>query len=263
MSLLKAVYSSGRIISELVAIDLPQEILSNTSYEADIMNGVFSRLQHLDLRISEFQSSNGMPCDEYFRGRDLAATTLRRLLNEPNDLQRLSLSFLDRELEFSFAVLKRTKLDRSPRRWLPGLKQLSLSNFIATWPDLKYLLEDATSLKSLTLREGTLRKGSMIDLLMTLRGLKLDEICIDGRWVTDEAMGEWHSHGEDDFSGCTMYGGPSDVKGLRSEIESYIISGGECPLPEIWVHDAGESVWCMKKGDASWHWVIRDYGQPL
>lgn len=62
MSLLKAVYSSGRIISELVAIDLPEEILSSTLYEADTMNGVFCQLQHLDLRISQFLSCDWMLC---------------------------------------------------------------------------------------------------------------------------------------------------------------------------------------------------------
>lgn len=180
---------------------------------------------------------------------------LRKLLNEPNDLQRLSLSFRGRKAEFSSELLKCTNLDRSPRRWLPGLKQLSLSHFLATWLDLKCLLEDATSLKSVTLREGTLENGSMKDLLMTLRGLKLDKICIDGRWVVDEDGGEWHSHGGD--SSCVYYDGPNDVKGLRYEIKSYIINGGECPLPEISEHDRGERLWCMRKGDASWHWLYR------
>ena len=254
MSLLKAVYSSGRIISELVAIDLLEEILSNISYEADIMKGVFFPLQHLDLRISEFPSSNWMSPgrSSYFRRRNLAAMTLRKLLDEPNDLQRLSLSFPGREAEFSFELLERTSLDHLPQRWLPGLKQLGLSHFLAIRPDFKHLLEDATSLKSLTLREATLENGSMIDLLMALRGLKLEEICIDGRWVIDDDIGEWHSHGEADFSGCEFYDGPYDVKGLRHEIESYIINGGECPLPEIWEYGCGERV----KGDASWHWVI-------
>ncbi len=58
MSLLKAVYSSGRIVTELVATDLPEAMLNGAKYEADIMNGVFYPLQHLDLKISEFPHSD-------------------------------------------------------------------------------------------------------------------------------------------------------------------------------------------------------------
>jgi len=37
MSLLKAVHSSGRIVSELIAIDLPEAMLDDKNYEADII----------------------------------------------------------------------------------------------------------------------------------------------------------------------------------------------------------------------------------
>ncbi len=116
--------------------------------------------------------------------------TLRKLLNEPKDLQRLSLSFpIDREAEFSFDIFDRTNLDRFPRKWLPGLKQLRLSNFLAAWSDLRDLLQNASSMKSLTLCEATMVTGSMISLLRILHDLKLTDVCIDGRWKVQEDGG--------------------------------------------------------------------------
>lgn len=258
MSLLKAVYSSGRVISELLAVDLPKDILNGTKYEADIMNGVFYPLQHLDLKISEFPHSDllsrGIQTN-YFRGRHVASMQLRKLLNVPRDLRRLSLSFPEsREAEYSFDIFDQTNLDRFPRLWLPRLTQLKLSNFLCTWTDLKGLLTDAGSLKSLTLREATLESGSMISLFTTLRDLKLEDVCVDGLWRVPEDGGEWHSHDEQNFYDCEHYEGRYVVDGMRSKIQSYIIKGGICPLPS-WSLDGHEDMVWELEGDTSWHFI--------
>lgn len=258
MSLLKAVYSSGRIISELVAIDLPKAMLNSTKYEADIMNGVFYPLTHADLKISEFPHSDWLSRGgetNYFRGRNIAAMTLRKLLNVPKDLQRLSLAFpTGREAEFSFDIFDRTNLDRFPRKWLSGLKELKLSNFLCSWSDLRELLKEARSIKSLTLRKATMETGSMISLLTTLRELNLDDVCIDGRWKIQEDGGEWHSYDEDCFYGCEHYEGPYAANGLRYKIESYVISAGSCPLPELTLDGHEDRIWELE-GDTSWHYI--------
>lgn len=258
VSLLKAAYSSDRIISELVAIDLPKAMLGSTNYKADIMSGVFYTLKHADLKISEFPHSDWLSRGgeiNYFRGRMIAAMTLRKLLNIPEDLQGLSLTFpTGREAEFSFYIFDRTNLDRFPRKWLSNLKQLKLSNFLCTWADLRQLLKDASNLKSLTLREATMETGSMICLLTTLRELNLDNVCIDGRWKVQEDGGEWHSHDEDHFYDCEHYEGPYATNGLRRMIESYIIRGGSCPLPE-WTQDGHEDKIWELEGDTSWHYI--------
>lgn len=263
MSLLKAVYSSGRIIRELIAIDLPKAMLSGTEYEADIIAGVFYPLHQLDLKISEFPHSDWLHSDwlscgrgtNYVRGRNIASVTLRKLLNGPKDLQRLSLCFPSgREAEFSFDIFDRTDLDRFPRKWLAGLKQLGLSNFLCTWSNLRDLLQDARDLKSLTLRDATLETGSMITLLKSLGDLKLEEVCIDGRWMVEEDGGEWHSHDEDHFDGCEFYEGCYVVDGLRSRIESYIIGGGPCPLADWDENSCADKEWALL-GDTSWHYI--------
>jgi hypothetical protein len=258
MSLLKAVYSSGRIITNLVAIDLPKAIFVGTEYEVDIMKGVFFPLRNLDLKFSEFPHSDWLSRggdSSYFRGRNLVTTTLRKLLNEPRDLQRLALSFPEgREREFSFDIFDQTNLDRFPRTWLPGLKQLNLSNFLCAWSDLKNLLEDTRGLKALTLREGTLETGSMISLLTTLRELKLDDFCIDGKWRVQEDVGEWHSHDEETFYDCEQYEGRFAHSGMRPSIESYVISGGPCPLPALTPDGHQDRIW-ENQGDMSWHYI--------
>jgi hypothetical protein len=258
ISLLKAVYSSATVVTELIAIDLPKAMLNGTKYEADIMNRVFHHLRHLDLKLSEFPHSDWLSRGgetSYFRGRNIAAMTLRKLLNEPKDLQRLALSFpTGREAEFSFDIFDRTNLDRFPRSWVPGLRHLSLANFLCSWEDLNELLKDARNLKSLTLREATMETGSMISILTAVHELKLDDVCIDGTWTVQEDAGEWHSHDEDNFYDCEHYEGAYAVKGLRSKIESYIINGGLCPLPG-WTADGHEDrIWELE-GDTSWHYI--------
>jgi hypothetical protein len=259
MSLLKAVYSSGRIISELIALDLPTAMLKGTKYEADIISGVFSPLQHLDLKIGDFPKSHLLPRYgniNYFRGRDVAAMTLRKTLNEPKELRRLSLTFPPgRESEFSFDIFDQTNLDQLPRRWLLGLKQLSLSNFLVSLPALQDLLNEARDLKSLALCEATMESGSMIELLTYLRGLKLDHVCIGGGWVVGEDGGHWHCHDQANFFNCCEeHEGPYAVNGLRSKIESYIIDGGTCPLPR-WTSDGEEVKTWEVEGDTSWHYM--------
>lgn len=261
MSLLKAVYSSGRIISELVAIDLPKAMLNSTRYEADILTGVFYPLQQLDLTISEFPHSDWLSRGRetsYFRGRDATAMTLRKLLNVPKDLQRLSLSFpIGRDVEFSLDIFDRMDLVRLPRKWLHGLRELRLSSFFCAWSDLNGLLREAKELKSLTLCEANMETGSMISLLTTLRELGLDDVSVDGRWKVHDDGGEWHSHDENQFYHCEHYEGPYAVTGLRSKIESYIVEGGSCPLPS-WSPDGHEDGIWESQGDTSWHYIRLD-----
>ena len=115
-SLLEAVYSSSRVVTDLVAIGLPKAIFNTTDYEADILKGVFYPLQNLDLKIGKFPHSYWFQpggFSSYFRGRNIAPLTLGRLLNEPKDLQRLALSFpTGWEAAFSFEIFDRTNLDR-------------------------------------------------------------------------------------------------------------------------------------------------------
>jgi hypothetical protein len=258
MSLLKAVYSSGRIVSELIAIDLPKAMLQGGKYEADIIARVFASLEHLDLKIDDFPHSNLLPRSShvsYFRGRDAAATTLRKLLNEPKELRRLSLTIpLDRVAEFSYDIFDQVNLDRCPRKWLHGLKQLSLSNFLVPLAGLLGLLDEARDLKSLALRQADLKSGSMIGLLAYLRHLKLDDVFIGGEWVIKEDGGEWHCHGDVQSYNCCGYEGRSAVKGLWSKIESYMIDGGPCPLREYGPQVEQMKTWELE-GDSTWHFL--------
>lgn len=257
MSLLKAVYSSGRIIPNLVAMNLPKEIFQVSKFEAEIMNGVFFPLQNLDLKISEFPHSDWLSRGgntSYFRGHNLVAVTLRELLYGTRSLQQVALSFpKGYESDFSFDVLDKGAYDPFPRNWFFDLRQLSLSNIACALPDLQNTLGRVKNLQSLTLRDATLRIGSMISLLTTLRGLGLKEVCIDGIWRVEQDGGEWHSHDEDLYE-CEHYEGRYAHNGLRSKIESYIISGGPCPFP-VWTPGGHEKKTWELQGDSSWHYM--------
>jgi hypothetical protein len=263
MSLLKAVDSSARSVSDLVAINLPEAMLKGTKYEADIIARVFSPLHHLDLKIDDFPQSNPRPRYShirYFRGLDVPAMTLRKLLNEPKELRRLSLTFpLDRVTNFSGDLFDQKNLDQHPWKWLPGLKQLSLSNFVAQLPALVGLLDEARDLKSLALRQVDLGNGSMMKLLTYLRDLKLDDVLIGGEWLVKEDRGDWHCHGGAHGYICCGYEGRYAVNALWSKIESYIIHGGPCPLPE-WSPDEDPSKTWEFEGDSSWHYMPRQRG---
>jgi len=158
--------------------------------------------------------------------------------------------------EYSFEIFDRTNIDRFPRKWLNGLKSLRLTNFQCTWDDLKALLTSADCLKDLTLSEGRLETGSMIELVHSLRSMSLENVRLDGCWRVYEDEGEWHSHHEAVYSECSIsaYEGPYMYKGLRHRIERYIIDGGQCPLPE-WTADGHEERVWETAGDTSWHYI--------
>jgi hypothetical protein len=263
MSLLKAVHFSGRFIRELKAIDLPKAMLNSTDYELDIMNSVFQPLKNLEIKVSEFPHSDWLSRGgeaTYFRGRNLAAMTLRKLLNEPRELQSLDLTFPKaREAEFSFDIFDQTNLDRFPRKWLPGLKQLALSNSLCTYSDMQALLNEATGLESLTLRDATLETGSLPELLVVLHKMKLKDVCIDGHLNVPEDSGVWHSHNKDNYYECTHYEGTYATNGMRSKVESYIINGGEPPLIVANYDNHADMFWPIYN-DTSWHliWYPRE-----
>jgi len=126
------------------------------------------------------------------------------------------------------------------------------------------LLDDTRDLKSLALRQGDLQTGSMIALLTYLRDLKLDDVFIGGEWVVEEDGGEWHCHRDAQSYNCCGYEGLYAVNGLWSKIESYMIDGGPCPLPERSATSWSAEVDQMKRweleGDSSWHYLLRRSG---
>lgn len=248
-------------IFDLAAINLPREILLGRSpRHIEIMEAMFSTLQHLRLELGELPHSDWLARgdgDIYHRGRNLSAVRLARLLDMTRGLQSLTVLFpSESRAEYSFEIFDRTVIDRFPRHWLTGLQVLKLANIQCSWNDLKAALETAIQVKWLKLSDCRLETGSMIDLIHGLRTMRLERVCLDGCWRVYDDDGEWHSHDEAVYSECSVspYEGPYAYKGLRNSIEKFIVEGGKCPLP-AWTADGGEEHIWETEGDTSWHYI--------
>ena len=267
LNFLDAANSSGFGITDFTAIDMPHNLLSVDSQEAEnVMNSAFRNLRTANIKINSFPHSDwlsrGSLRDIYLGGRNVAARRLRQLLDLPPDLRTLRLEFPQgKEAEYSFDLFDRTNIDRFPRLWMPHLKSLDLCRFRCRWGDLEAFLAEGTSLESLTLSYCRLETGSMIDLLHFVPSMKLQKLSVEGTWYCDEDCGEWHSHTTDDFDTCfaaTTYEGPYVQNGLRSRIEEFMLRGGDCPIPCWTLAGKEEDIWEVR-GDTTWHYLP---GQP-
>ncbi|KAL6243621.1 hypothetical protein RBB50_009614 [Rhinocladiella similis] len=261
MNFLDAANLSEFSLDELVAIDMPHELLT-VSIRKDVLSRVFAHVKRLDLKISAFPHSDwlsrtGMN-DIYVNGRNTAALKLRTLLKETLQLESLKLEFpVGNSAEYSFELFDSTNLDRFPRMWLSGLRALSLSCFQCGWSDLERLLIDGRSLESLSMKDCRLESGSMLDLLDYLSGRCLAKVELWGIWHVQEDMGHWHSHGEEDFNTCPMatsFEGPYASNGLQSKVQKYIYGGSERPFPRWTAEHNPLSEW-ENISDTSWHYV--------
>ena len=249
-------------LRSLEAKNLPRELLASGLVTEDgILNKVFRNLSQLDLSLGALPHSDSLARageSVYHRGRDLAAFRMGVLLRETRYLSFLALAFPPhKKSEFSFDLFERTNIDRFPRTWLPGLEVLVLYSFSCTWADLEPFLHSATSVKLLTLGDGHLETGSMLDLIHLLRSKGLKGVRLDGYWHVFEDGGEWHSHLESvhaDQCAHTSYEGPYAKTGLRYQIMRYIIDGGVCPLP-TWTIDGHEDQIWEREGDTSFHFI--------
>ena len=249
-------------IDDLTAVNIPHELLTDLS-ASSILETTFQHLQVLDLQLgalphSDWLSRSGLQVI-YAQGRDPAARRLRTLLNMPADLHHLRLEFTEfKEAEYSFELFDRTNLDRFPRFFLLHLRSFELCRFRCRWVDLRAFLTEAKSLSSLALSYCRLETGSMIDLLHFVPTMKLHFMAMHGRWYVDEDAGEWHAHSADDFTAdcfaCTLYEGPYAKNGMKARVESFMLDGGECPLPTWTPQGREEDIWEMK-GDTSWHYL--------
>jgi hypothetical protein len=258
---LEAAFLAKWEASDLAAINIPREILAGRyPRDIEVINVTFRTLQHLQLAIGELPHSDWLARgdgDIYHRGRNLAANRLARLLDMTKELRSLAIEFPSHSMaEYSFEIFNRTNIDRFPRLWLSGLQALNFSNIQCTWNDLKAALEAAVQVKALRLSDCRLETGSMVDLIHALRTMRLERVCLDGRWCVYDDDGEWHSHDEAIYTECPVssYEGPYASKGLRNCIEKFIIEGGKCPLP-AWTADGGEQHVWETAGDTSWHYI--------
>lgn len=261
---LEAAQASQCTLNHLVAVDLPHEMLSMPRSNHDsILDEVFVRLKTLNLKIgrlphSDQLSREGLNDQVYAQGRNQSAWRLKSLLNKATELEELTLELLHgKEAEYSFELFDRTNIDRFPQLWVPHLKSLSLSQFRCRWGDLKALLDQGVNLRALTLRDCRMETRSLLDVLRYLAKRRLECVSILGSWHVDEDQGEWHWHTPDDFTSCsaaTSYEGPYVAKGMKSNLESYMLSGGECPLPVWTASNRAEDMWEML-GDTSFHYL--------
>ena len=234
---LEAVKLSSRAVKVLRATDLPREVLFFINSEHQrVFQSFFADLQQIQLDISEFPLSDWLSRGAalYDRGRDSAAIAFVGLINQAQSLQSLVLSFpIEKDAEFSYEIFDHTNVDKFPKTWLRSLKKLSLTNFHCRYEDLTQLL-CGSQIKDLTLRNGDIETGSMIDIIHLLRMVELEKVDIGGIWNVKEDDGNWHSHTREDFTECTSrtsYEGPYVEKGLRYAIENFVLYGGDCPLP--------------------------------
>ena len=263
INFLRAVSLSRGSTIDLTAIDMPHELLSlETHLASTVIDSIFRNLHKANITIGSFPHSDwlsrGGVLDIYRNGLNPAARRLRQLLSLPASLESLRLEFPNgKEAEYSFDLFDRTNIERFPRIWTPHLRTMSLCRFQCTWYDLRALLAEGKNLESLVLSHCRLETGSFVDLLHFLSGMKLSEARVEGVWYCDEDAGEWHSHTSADFNTCyakTTYEGPFARNGLRSRIEEFLLSGGECPLPR-WTPDGREEdIWDLK-GDTSVHYL--------
>jgi hypothetical protein len=250
------------VIEQLSAVDVPHELLTDTDASA-ALSDICPSLQLLDLKLgalphSDWLSRGGIH-EIYTHGRDPAARSLRMLLNKTTNLEHLRLEFPEYKVpEFSFEILDRTNLDRFPRLFVPHLRSFALCRFRSSWGNLKCFLEEARSLRSLSLAYCRLETGSMLDLIHFIPRMKLQSVALIGRWYVDEDSGEWHAHSADDFTmdcfATTSYEGPYLHDGMKARVESFMLVGGECPLPTWTPQGREEDIWEMK-GDTSWHFL--------
>jgi hypothetical protein len=254
-------------VTDLSAVDVPHQLLTlPVVHGSQVLEETFQGLRNLEMTVGAFPHSDwlarGGNGDVYYGGRNLAARRLRMLLNHPSNLERLSLEFpVGQESEYSFDLFDQTNLDRFPRLWLPHLRSLALRHFRCTWADLEALLAEGRNLNSLALRDCRLETGSIIDLLEYLRRRRFPTVELLGTWYVDEDCGQWHSHTESDFTGCsasTSYEGPYARAGTRSRVDDFIQGNGECPFPRWTAEDDPPHAW-EETGDTSWHFIA---GQP-
>ncbi|KAJ9612657.1 uncharacterized protein PV06_01689 [Exophiala oligosperma] len=261
MNFLDAANLSDFGLDELVAIDMPHELLT-VSARKEVLSRVFSHVKRLDLKISAFPHSDWLSRtginDIYVNGRNTAALKLKTLLGETSELDSLRLEFpIGNAAEYSIELFDGTNLDPCPRLWLSGLRVLSLSCFECKWNDLEKFLADGRNLESLTMKDGRLENGSMLDLLDYLSWRRFPKVELWGVWHVQQDMGHWHSHSEEDFNICskaTSFEGPYASYGLRSEVQEYIHGGSKCPFPRWTADHSPVSEW-ENLSDTSWHFV--------
>ncbi|KAK5058627.1 hypothetical protein LTR84_010891 [Exophiala bonariae] len=261
---LEAAHASRCPLIHLVAVDLPHEMLHRPRHNQEsILDDIFAHLKTLNLKIgslphSDQLSREGLNDQVYARGRNQSAWRLKSLLNKATELEELTLELLHgKEAEYSFELFDRTNIDRFPQLWVPHLKSLSLSRFHCRWGDLKALLDQGVNIRGLTLRDCRMETRSMLDVLQYLSKRRFDSISVLGTWQVDEDQGEWHWHSPDDFTSCsaaTSYEGPYAIAGMKSTLENYMLSGGECPLPVWTTTNRAEDTWEML-GDTSFHYL--------
>jgi hypothetical protein len=191
VNLLDAVILSHCNVKYLTAVDVPQELLTCDIWGNLLsLEQVFDCLEEIDLKISTFPHSDwlsrGGGSEIYRGGRNVAARQLRALLNRPSSLTHLSLDLpIGQEPEYSFEVFDQTNLDKFPRLWSAHLRSLSLCYFRCPWADLHSLLNEASELSRLTLKQCRLETGSLIDLLEYLRHRRIPHTSLLGTWYVD------------------------------------------------------------------------------
>ena len=97
----------------------------------------------------------------------------------------------------------------------------------------------------------------MIDVLKYLAERRIRSVSVLGAWYVDEDEGEWHWHTADDFTACkaaTSYEGPYTQTGMKSILEHYLHSGGDCPLPAWTATNRAEDIWEVL-GDTLFHYL--------
>ncbi|KEF54653.1 uncharacterized protein A1O9_09095 [Exophiala aquamarina CBS 119918] len=264
INFLEAARLSRCPLTVLEAVDMPHELLTRLHANGQqVLEDIFRHLSNLSLRISSLPHSDWLSRsdtgDQITNNvRHLWPCKLTRLLNNSPELRDLHIDLpIGKEAEYSFDLFDRTNIDQFPRLWVSRLKSLSLSRFSCRWGDLKALLHEGVDIHALALRDCRMETYSMVDVLDYLAKRHFHSVSILGTWYVDHDEGEWHWHTEDDFTACkaaTSYEGPYTQTGMRSRLECYMHSGGECPLPAWTATNRAEDIWEML-GDTSFHYL--------
>jgi hypothetical protein len=264
INFLQATRLSRCAFTNLTAVDMPHEMMTMLDANGQpVLDEFIRHLKKLNLKIgslphSDWLSRSGTGDLIYTNGRNQSAWRLKMLLNNASELEELNIELPNgKEAEYSFDLFDRTNIDQFPRLWVPHLKSLSLCRFRCRWGDLSALLSEGVNIHALTLRDCRMETHSMLDVLCYLAKRRFHSVSVLGTWYVDEDEGEWHWHTERDFTSCTAatsYEGPYAQAGMKTRLDTYMHSGGDCPLPAWTTSNRAEDMWEVL-GDTSFHYL--------
>ena len=152
-----------------------------------------------------------------------------------------------------------TRLPTIPLFHYASLHELSINRFTLSKRFLERLLQNQSQIRRLSLKNGSITSlDSLIDFLHVLREKgDLENICIEGRWKSPGDGVTWKIFNEQSYCEDNPFDSPFPAKGLKWQVEQYILHGGPCPLKSLNEDPRAKETWDLLS-DASWHFSAFD-----